>query len=232
MWVHAVDSSFDLLTEEEAHRLKAAGVELYIQALTALPPTGLMQPENRVISLRNATYAGLKIAGYALLRPGPTPELDVDFARGGVPDDLWNALEFCAVDVEVGRITGHGVNLACLRMSQLLPGKPVVIYTNYNTWVNLMGNPMLPERTKLWNAYWDGKEDVDFATLPYGGWTNADVLLEQYSGGQYVEGQFADRNVWWVQDPEPIPEPEPATAFDWYRRLDGKLDEILSRLPK
>ena len=66
-FVYAVDSSYAQLTEAAAYRLKEQGVVLYVQALTAFPYSGLHQPTNRVISLRNAHSAGLAIAGYALV---------------------------------------------------------------------------------------------------------------------------------------------------------------------
>src|SRR5262249_46273398 len=89
-WVFGVDSSYDLLTEEKAQKLKDAGVAVYVQALSALPPPGVEQPASRVISLRNAWSVGLSIAGYSLLGGGPrSPTSYMDFARGGVPEDLW-----------------------------------------------------------------------------------------------------------------------------------------------
>jgi hypothetical protein len=224
VWKHAVDSSYDPLTEAEAHRLKAAGVELYIQALSALPPTGLEQPASRVTSLRNATYAGLKIAGYALLTGNRTPRIDMDFARSGVPDDLWDQLEFCAVDVEVGGIRYNDVLHALARMTMLLHSKPPVVYTNYATWVDKMGNPV-PATTPI-SLLWDASWGIPPGTYkrPYGGWTEADMLLHQYTGGTYVEGQFVDNNVWLVADaPKP---PEAQTQLD---RIEAKLDELLRR---
>jgi hypothetical protein len=45
---------------------------------------------------------------------------------------------------------------------------------------------------KLWNAWYDGAPDVD--GLPYGGWTAADVAIEQYEGTSVVCGQSVDKN--------------------------------------
>lgn len=202
-WVSAVDSSYDELTEDEARRLKAAGVELYIQALTALPFGGLEQPQSRVISLRNATYAGMKIAGYALIGGNLNVVSSMNFARSGLPLDLQAALEFCAIDVEVSGITAQDVEDAASYVRAWLPGKPVVVYTSYNAWVNLVGNPPKPEGSKLWDASWG----VPQGTLrrAYGGWTQADLLLHQYSGETWLEGQHVDRNVWLMPDAQPAP---------------------------
>jgi hypothetical protein len=242
MWVEAVDSSYDTLTEDRAHALKAAGIELYIQALSALPPTGLHQPPSRVISLRNATYAGLKIAGYALISGHDHAIDELMVARRGVPDDLWDALEFCAIDVETSGITVADVSAACEAMRTWLPNKPSVIYTSYNQWVNVMGNPPHPANALLWNASW-GTSPGSFK--PYGGWTRDDLLLHQYSGNTTLHGQTVDRNVWWVAD-APTPQPGPLLIEQLHidqqggaylaqahisqlDRIERKLDELLRR---
>ncbi len=207
-WLFAVDSSYDQLTAEEAVRLKEAGVGLYIQALTALPGSGLEQPANRVVSLRNAHTVGLDIAGYALLGPSwRTPAQQMDLARAGVPDDLWAALTFVAVDVEVRGVSLGMVREACTRLAEL--GKaPCVIYTNYNTWHYLMGDPLHDPGWLLWNAYWDNADDVDYPNLPFGGWQAEDILCEQWSGGFYIGGQYVDRSACrFIAIDEPPPSP-------------------------
>ncbi|MGI8926126.1 MAG: GH25 family lysozyme [Tepidiformaceae bacterium] len=45
---------------------------------------------------------------------------------------------------------------------------------------------------KLWNSWYDGDPDID--GLPYGGWTAADVAIEQFTGTSEVCGQSVDRN--------------------------------------
>lgn len=45
---------------------------------------------------------------------------------------------------------------------------------------------------KLWNSWYDGDPDVD--GLPYGGWTAADVAIEQFEGTSIVCGQSVDKN--------------------------------------
>jgi hypothetical protein len=242
MWVEAVDSSYDTLTEDRAHALKAAGIELYIQALSALPPTGLHQPPSRVISLRNATYAGLKIAGYALITGETHVGDQLLMAYSGMPSDIWDRLEFVAIDVEVGGISVNEVADACRFMAGWLPGKPSVIYTSYNQWVNVMGNPPHPANALLWNASW-GTSPGSFK--PYGGWIRDDLLLHQYSGNTTLHGQTVDRNVWWVLD-APTPQPGPLLIEQLHidqqggaylaqahisqlDRIERKLDELLRR---
>lgn len=57
-----------------------------------------------------------------------------------------------------------------------------------------MGNPPKPVDTLLWNAAWDNSPDIDYSRHPFGGWTEQDLIGEQWSGGTHVGGQFVDRN--------------------------------------
>lgn len=217
-FVFAVDSSYDLLTEAEAYQLKEEGVGLYIQALTAFPYSGLHQPANRVVSLRNAHSAGLAIAAYALVGDlGYDGRSSMDFARAGVPDDLWDSLLFVAVDIETSGYSSYEVGQALIRLDEL--GKPPVIYTNCGTWYDKLGNPPKPPGALLWHAYWDDRPDFDFGNRPFwcqdfGGFQPGEVIGEQWSGGTLVAGQSVDRNIFRYEilpqpEPQPIPEPTP-----------------------
>ena len=192
--VYAVDSSFDLLTREEAQRLKQdAGVELYIQCLW----TGTVRPVHRLQSLENARMEGLAVAGYASLTWSGVGEYHMKEAMAGVPLDLQQALNFVAVDVELPGITIAQIKQA--RVYLLNAGmQKVPVYTSYNAWTTLVGPRNSSELAQagvlLWNAFWDGQPDVDFAGLPFGGWSEERVVGEQWSGGTNVEGQFVDRN--------------------------------------
>lgn len=190
-WIYAVDSSFDELTLDEAKKLKAAGVQTYAQCLW----TGREQPATRVISLRNAILAGIpKVIGYiSVSNNGHDGAWHVDQGRAGVPDDIWNALVKVPIDVELTGLTMATHVLPALRRIAEL-GKPRDIYTNYNTWVSVLGNPTRPAGVGLWNAIWDLNPDFDFPTLRFGGWQDGEVWGEQWSGGTNVQGQFADRN--------------------------------------
>ena len=100
---YAVDTAGDHVSAAEAQQLKAEGVDLFIQALTWWPrcsqPASV--PWTRVESLRNAKDAGIGIAGYFLVDPHTSGRYAVDRAHEGVPDDIWDALEFVALDFEV-----------------------------------------------------------------------------------------------------------------------------------
>ena len=190
-WIYGVDSSFDELTLAEAQKLKAAGVQVYAQCLW----TGREQPRSRITSLRNAKRAGIhKLVGYiSVSNNGQDGAWHVDQARAGVPDDIWNALDKVPVDVELPGLTMQTHVVPALNRMVAL-GKPRDIYTNWNTWVNVLGNPTRPPGTGLWNAFWDDAPDFDFPRLRFGGWQDGEVWGEQWSGGTNVEGQFVDRN--------------------------------------
>lgn len=190
-WVFGLDSSYDVLTPTKARRLKNSGVQVYAQALW----TGREQPASRIISLRNALDAGIpKLIGYiSVSNNGRDGAWHVDQARAGVPDDIWNALVKVPVDVELAGLTLNTHVIPALNRVAAL-GKPKDVYTNYNTWVSILGNPRRPDGVGLWNAFWDGASDFDFPRLRFGGWQDGEVWGEQWSGGTNVEGQFADRN--------------------------------------
>lgn len=204
MSIRAVDSSFDELTDQEARCLRDNGWPLFIQCLLALPRTGPEQPAKRVISLRNALENNLPVAGYIVVgstRPGPEY---INLGRQGVPDDIWSALKFVAVDVEVPGIQVTEIVRALDRLAVL--GKQGIIYTNANTWRNYIvpknDTHLAQSNIKLWNASWDDDPDIDFSRLPFGGWSIEQVAIEQWSEGTYVCGQFVDRNT--VARPELI----------------------------
>lgn len=230
--MRAVDSSYDELTDQEAKCFKANNWALYIQCLLALPRTGPEQPPKRVISLRNALNNGLPIAGYIVLgRARPGPEY-IDLGRAGVPDDIWKALKFVAVDVEVPGLQVDEISRAVERVEQL--GKIAIIYTNYNTWKNYIvpGDDTRLARggTPLWNASWDVDPDIDFVGLSFGGWKIDGVAIEQWAGGTQVCGQFVDRNT--VVHPELIGLKEeahmPTSETVNYEELAKRLDDLVN----
>jgi len=89
-----------------------------------------------------------------------------------------------------------------------LYGKDPLIYTSYHAWVDYLGNPLTFTFAKLWNAFWDKDSNLAFenSRWRYGGWTLESLIGEQYTGGEYVAGQYADRDVFYF-DFEVIPDP-------------------------
>jgi hypothetical protein len=194
-WGHAVDSSYDLLTREEARCLREQGVVLFIQCLLALPDTGPEKPPHRVESLVNAAAEGLRTAAYIVV--GARERDYVAMAREGVPDDVWARLAFADVDVEVRGVSVERVVLPAIDRVERLGVTPL-IYANHQTWTSFIAplNDIRPAQRgiKLHRASWDGEPDVDNRLL-FGGWTVADIVVEQYTGGEKRCGQFVDRNV-------------------------------------
>lgn len=241
--MRAVDSSYDRLTEREAKCLRGSDCLFFIQCLLALPSTGPEQPGYRVESLRNAQCQGLRTGAYIAIGSDLRGAEYVDMARRGVPDDIWDALEFVAVDVEVPGIIEDQIWGALGRLRELNTDwddswgliSQAGIYTTYNAWMNYV-RPSNPKSFSnagvwLWNALWDGDPDVDFTGLPFGGWHPSQVLMEQWSGGTNVCGQFVDRNT--VVHPEilDLPKEEDMPTAE-YEELTERIDGLqeLARL--
>lgn len=187
----AVDASYSVANAQRIQYLKDQKVELFIQCLW----TGIEQPDPRVENLRMAHRMGLPVAGYISLNVDFTGPYHMFNGRVGVPDDLWDAMQFIAVDVELPGIRVTQVEQAAEWV--ILQGKQPIIYTSWNAWNNLT-RPSNSSRLSamgipLWNAYWDGDPDIDFPSLRYGGWKDEDVWIEQWSGGVDME-LFVDRN--------------------------------------
>lgn len=187
----AVDASYSVANAQRIQHLKDEKVELFIQCLW----TAIEQPEPRVENLQMARRMGLPVAGYISLNVDFTGQYHMDAGRMGVPEELWNALEFVAVDVELPgiRVTQIEQAVEWLRFRDKQP----IIYTSWNAWNNLV-RPSNSSRLSdmgvpLWNAYWDDAPDIDFPSLRYGGWKDEDVWMEQWSGGVDME-LFVDRN--------------------------------------
>ena len=203
----AVDASYSVATAGRIGYLKDQGVELFIQCLW----TGAEQPSPRVTNLRMARDMGLPIAGYISLNARSLGAWHMNNGRTGVPDDLWRALAFVAVDVELPDIKAEQVLSAVDWVHD--HGKRAIIYTSWNAWVNLTvpSNSSLLKHVPLWNAYWDGDPDVDFPSLRYGGWRDEDVWIEQWSGGVDME-MFVDRNTF-VKEKLLMPQPPDEESY-------------------
>ena len=233
--VQGVDSSYDLLTPTKAACLERDGIRIYVQALTALPRSGIHQPLNRITNLGNAHRGGLQTAGYLLIGPGMTGRQAVAEARRGIPIEVWKRLKFVAVDVEVDGIHVNDVLAALQEVERL--GRTAVIYTSWNSW-NTMIRPrnstfIANRGYRLWNALWNNSPNIDFSSLPFGGWTRESVIGEQWSGGTVICNQSVDRNtfeeyVLLPQEevvpivPEPTVVPNKALVWDgryWYAEV-------------
>lgn len=230
-WIYAVDGSFGQLTEERANLMKLAGVKSYAQCLW----TGLEQPATRIVNLRIALNAGLKIIGYiSVSNNGHDGAWHVAQARAGIPDDIWAALVKVPIDVELGGLTMATHIIPALNAVVAL-GKGKDIYTSYGVWTSVMGNATRPAGTGLWNAIWDENPDFDFPTLRFGGWQDDEVWGEQWSGGTNLHGMDVDRdqfraNAIGIADPAPpvtdVPTPPPGPTDAQWLLASSKADVL------
>lgn len=223
--VRAVDSSYDHLTLEKAQCLKEQGWDLFIQALTALPATGLHQPAHRVENLQNAHRAGLATAGYFLLAPGLTGAECFRVARNGVSTMDWDRLKFVAPDMEVNGLTPQQVLDAANAALIYVPSKVnVLIYTSWNAWVNKLNNSDLLSSNGfgLWNASWDNEPDIDYARYPFGGWNLDQVCGEQWSGGTVICNQSVDQNLFYADKIDMLP-----VSVEEDNMIDSRFDQLI-----
>lgn len=167
-------------------RIKARGVELAIVG-AAHPRVNLHAEGN----LLRASSAGLRIATYLALAPGVAGRSTVATAKQAC-GRMWEELAFCAVDCEVNGLTAAQINEAVEHVR--LAGQRPIIYTAHWWWAGHFGNVQTFRDLPLWNAYYDGDPDFDFARQPYGGWTLESVVGEQYTGSIAFEGTTVDRN--------------------------------------
>ncbi len=91
-------------------------------------------------------------------------------------------------------------------------GKDPDVYTNFNTWVYMLGNPVRRPGTGLWNAWWDNNPDFDFAANQYGGWQIPEVWGEQFEGSVIVAGVLVDLDIFRAETFYPTPPAPPAPA--------------------
>jgi hypothetical protein len=188
-WIPGVDGSYTRLTPEAAAQLRASGELVWWQCLW----TGSEQPAYRIENLRIAIAAGMIPLGYISVTWACDGAYHVGQGRAGVPDDLWAALILVPVDVELAGIPWATVRQAVdLLATPAYGGKRRAIYSSYQAWVDYLGNPSTFRDCLLVNALWDQDPDIDFANLPYGGWTLAQLVGEQYNGGTEIAGVYVD----------------------------------------
>ena len=180
-----VDISYSRLTDDQAERLKAAGWEVLFQCLWIARET----PAPAIRNLEIAVSHGLLVAGYISVNGSRPGAWHVDQARAVVPTHIWDKLLLTPIDVELDGIPNSTIRDAVERTVAL--GKRRAIYTAEWCWRDKQGNSQTFEDCLLWNAAWTGQPLIRPVT--YGKW--AGVVGQQWSGGAYVEGVYADRNL-------------------------------------
>ena len=170
-------------TQADMRKLKAAGIELIIPGAWH---GGSANPKCRD-DLKLARAEGLYTGTYAIVTTDGKFAIDRAYDVCGAE---WKHLSFCAVDMELDGGSVPQVRAAIDRVIEL--GQRPIIYTAHWFWHGRFGNPDDFKDIPLWNAYYDKDPDIDFGSLPYGGWT--DVVGEQYIGTHIFEGLEMDRN--------------------------------------
>lgn len=188
-----LDASFTYLSPDKAIELRNAGYEVWAQCLW----TGIVQPPNRVINLRNAINAGIIPVGYISLN-GDSPGLyHVSMGRSGVPDDIWSMLVLVSIDVELPGIQNSEIRHAVDETVRL--NKRRSIYCSWYSWYGYHSDSHDFTDCLLWNANWRGvpptKQGEYFSQLSFGGWQPDQVIGEQWSGGTNIHGVYVDQDM-------------------------------------
>lgn len=143
-------------------------------------------------NLHDARVAGFVTATYIALN-SKAGDAAVDAGRAACGAE-WKYLNFVSLDVEIVGVSLRIIRAAAERCRVL--GKRTPVYTANWFWRSKFGNPTdtFLKPLGLWNAYYDGDPDFDFASAPYGPWTLADVVGEQYKGSTSMFGSTVDVN--------------------------------------
>lgn len=180
------------LTAGEAACMKAAGIATVIVA-SGPGGYGLLARQQA----EAAVAAGLRLEAYTYLEFESDPEWWVREALGrleGLPVARW---WLDVEDTEHGRAWTPEARIAYVQRALdafSAAGVFAHIYSGGWFWRPYWGDADVFARQgrKLWNSWYDGDPDID--GLPYGGWTAADVAIEQFAGTSLVCGQSVDKN--------------------------------------
>ena len=136
----------------------------------------------------NAGLAGIQIGAYHFYHPELSPVDQANFFCKAIgilaSGDLPPAMDF--EPVGLSGITAKQVieDLhTFLDMVKSNLGVQPIIYTNHNSWVNVLGNPTEFNDYQLWLASFNG--GVNLPAL-FGGWS--EWAIWQYTDGGYVDG--------------------------------------------
>ena len=198
----ALDASFSSVTRQTFNLLYLDGYRLFIQNCW----TGLITPTPALYNLRNAITEGFIPAIYiVVVNDGATPVQKAKEAVG----DLWDQLDFVAIDVEVAGTTTEAI----MDTLDLLPDKKICIYTAKWAWTSHMNDTHIFKSYPLWDAAYDSNPDID--PVNYGGWTEA--IGTQYQGTTNLYGSDFDLN---------------SFLDEWILGEDMNLEERVARLER
>lgn len=178
---NSIDLSFDTLGGAV---LGDPAVEMVNQSLW----TAAVQPPPRVINLRNAIDAGKRVSASIALNAYTPAMQHVAAGRSGVPDDLWDRIEWVSIDMELENLHVDDLINAWDTLAQM--GKNVrVVYTRRDYWNHIGGDPADPRLKGSW--LWDARPDGGFY-VPYGVWAPESVMGTQTSSTTLYDGIEVD----------------------------------------
>lgn len=110
---------------------------------------------------------GMMVAGRAVLNDLPGA-MTISLARRACESEIWEALRFVALGVEMRGVTAKTVADAAEAVQA--DGLRPIIHTSRWFWAGRLGNPDWASHLPLWHSDYDGKDTLRFPK-PYGGWT-------------------------------------------------------------
>ena len=189
-----IDVSFSRVSPVWCQKRVSEGYRVFVACLW----TGGYQSKPGIMAvseanLRDAREAGMITAGYLNTNPWWPASTSLNEAKLAAGAE-WEKIPIVFNDVEIPAVTEAQIKAHCEAITGA--GKRTAIYSARWFWTGpYMGNPQWPwlKDYKIWNAYYDGDPDIDFGKAPWGPWTVADVIGEQY-GGTDIEGVTVDWN--------------------------------------
>lgn len=190
-------------------------------------------------NLLNAKAGGLKIVAYANASPPNWWSLPIQMQH--IKENCgaaWPHVPLLPVDVELRGITYARVKELADALRAAGKNQAVeVLYSARWFWTSHMRNSrdVRWRRWKLWNANYDFNPDVDYASAPYGPWTLADLVGEQYQGTTRLDGVDVDLNVFDLEalfpaSPVPAPKEETHMASAEFNSLSNAITRLSEKL--
>lgn len=186
-------SDVDILTLRDTYRCQLGVVGLWhgLEAYDAAHKT--------LVGIRSA---GMLTAGYIALSPSRGGAEQVALGKA-IAGDEWPALNFVAIDVEVDGVTVPQIREALDAVQSA--GQRPIVYTAKWYWTGPFGDSTAFANYPLWDAYYDNDPTPAF-NHPYGGWTMASLVGDQFTNTTNVGSIAVDFNIFsddFVQQVDP-----------------------------
>lgn len=191
---YGIDASFSRINRQTFQRFYDDGYRVFVQCLW----TGGYASNDGIqavaaLNLYDAKEVGFVIAGYSNANPWWSVGQSVIATKANA-GMMWPHIDVVAVDVELEGTTEQQILDLCEALEG--EGKRVCIYSA-RWFYRQSGSPDWSRLAKypLWNAWYDDDPDIDFEHSPYGPWTMAQVVGEQYGGATINHSISVDLNV-------------------------------------